>query len=334
LLEELKSTQEKLVTQSKLAALGALTAGIAHEIKNQLNFVNNFSSVSLELVDEAMDEVAMVQAQRQKETMGKETHDPVETHGRASLQEDAAPDVQTQSIASPHGRASLHDQDASVPDVQTKGLASLTEILSDIKSNLTKIHEHGSRADGIVKSMLQHSRGGSGKMEPADLNALVTEFTNLAYHGMRASKNPFEAEITLDLDETIGEIPLVYEDFSRVIVNICSNAFDAMRGSVINDQGSMIGDREIDGAYLPHLKVRTKSEGGRVLIEIEDNGPGIPDDIKDKILQPFFTTKKGTQGTGLGLSITHDIVKAHGGELSIHSKLGIGSRFVISLPSV
>jgi signal transduction histidine kinase len=315
--------------------LGQLTAGIAHEIKNPLNFVNNFSSVSLELVDEAMDEVAMVQAQRQKETMGKETHDPVETHGRASLQEDAAPDVQTQSIASPHGRASLHDMDADTTNLETQSIASLqglSDLLSDIKSNLAKIHEHGSRADGIVKSMLQHSRGGSGKMEPADLNALVTEFTNLAYHGMRASKNPFEAEITLDLDETIGEIPLVYEDFSRVIVNICSNAFDAMRGSVINDQGSMIGDREIDGAYLPHLKVRTKNEGGRVLIEIEDNGPGIPDDIKDKILQPFFTTKKGTQGTGLGLSITHDIVKAHGGSLQINSS-GEGSNFIISIPS-
>jgi len=300
-LKELHATQSQLIQQEKLASLGQLTAGIAHEIKNPLNFVNNFSAVSLELVDEAMDEVAMIH-----------------THSH-TFQQDAAPDVKT------HGRASL-----------------LQELLTDIKSNLTKIHEHGSRADGIVKSMLQHSRGGSGKMEPTDLNALVKEFTNLAYHGMRAGKNPIEAEVTIDLDDNIGEVPLVYEDFSRVILNICSNAFDAMRLSVINDQGSMIGDKEIattghprhegrgTGGGTAHLSVRTHRVGDRITIEIEDNGPGIPDDIKDKILQPFFTTKKGTQGTGLGLSITHDIVKAHGGELAIQSKPG-QTVFVINL---
>jgi len=202
-------------------------------------------------------------------------------------------------------------------------------------------------------------------MEPTNLNSLVTEFTNLAYHGMRAGSNPIEAEVTIDLDESVGEVPLVYEDFSRVILNICSNAFDAMRlsvindqGSVINDQGSMIGDRvqvivddkAVIGTesvetqnlaslrphgtmtqYHPKLTVRTRRTGNRVTIEIEDNGPGIPDDIKDKILQPFFTTKKGTQGTGLGLSITHDIVKAHGGELAIQSHPG-KTIFSLTLP--
>jgi len=295
-LEDLKAAQSQLIQQEKLASLGQLTAGIAHEIKNPLNFVNNFSSVSLELVDEAMEEVVML------ETQGKET----------------------QGIASPHG------------------LASLSDLLSDIKANLTKIHEHGSRADGIVKSMLQHSRGGSGKMEPTDLNALVTEFTNLAYHGMRAGKNPIEAEVTIDLDESIGEVPLVYEDFSRVILNICSNAFDAIRLSVIGDQLSVIGTESVETQnlaslrphgtmtqYHPKLTVRTRRTGDHVTIEIEDNGPGIPYEIKDKILQPFFTTKKGTQGTGLGLSITHDIVKAHGGSLDIQSQPGQTIFYVI-----
>jgi signal transduction histidine kinase/ligand-binding sensor domain-containing protein len=308
--ENLKSAQSQLIQQEKLASLGQLTAGIAHEIKNPLNFVNNFSSVSLEMIDEALEEL-----------------------------------------------------DKTSQDDHT---AETAAILADIKTNLIKIHEHGSRADGIVKSMLQHSRGGTGKMEPTDLNALVSEFTNLAYHGMRAGKDPIDAEVTLDLDETIGDVPLVYEDFSRVILNICTNAFDALRGSGIGDQGSATTPKAsnffkdgavipegpspqvTDGAVIPnavrdlpqvtggtaHLKVRTRREGDRIAIEIEDNGPGIPDEIKDKILQPFFTTKKGTQGTGLGLSITHDIVKAHGGELSIHSKLGIGCTFIISLPSV
>ncbi len=289
----LKSAQDQLVQQEKLASLGQLTAGIAHEIKNPLNFVNNFSNVSLEMIDELKQDV-----------------DSYLLSGFSENQQ-------------------------TTPD-NRKLKSRIDESIDDIKINLHKIHEHGSRADGIVKSMLQHSRGGTGKMEPTDLNALVSEFVNLSYHGMRAGKDPIEAEVTLDLDSSIGEVPLVYEDFSRVILNICTNAFDALRGavigyqlsvignpsSVINDQGYMIGDLGNDGAYLPHLKVRTKRDGDRVAIEIEDNGPGIPDDIKDKILQPFFTTKKGTQGTGLGLSITHDIVKAHGGELGIVSKPG------------
>ncbi len=337
-LTELKATQSQLIQQEKLASLGQLTAGIAHEIKNPLNFVNNFSSVSAELVDEAIDEVEKIKG----------------------------------------GMTKVEDGDPAF-DVALD-LALVSDILSDIRQNLKKIFEHGSRADGIVKSMLQHSRGGTGKMEPTDLNALVKEFTNLAYHGMRAGKDPIEAEVTIDLDETVGEIPLVYEDFSRVILNICSNAFDAMRGSVqgsgIGDQGSGITPKAsnlinsgaviptksgpspqvtggsvipnelsglpqvIGGAVIPeasghprpegrgtgggtaHLTVRTHRDGNRVTIEIEDNGPGIPDDIKDKILQPFFTTKKGTQGTGLGLSITHDIVKAHGGELDVMSQPG------------
>jgi len=275
-LDDLHATQSQLVQQEKLASLGQLTAGIAHEIKNPLNFVNNFSDVSLEMIDEALEEIQQI---------GKNQH-----------------------------------------------ATETAEILADIKANLTKIHEHGSRADSIVKSMLQHSRGGDGKMEPTDLNALVKEFTNLSFHGMRAGKSAIDVVIELQLDDSIGEVPLIAEDFSRVILNLCNNAFDACAErsrSAIQVKGHTVQGA---GDYEPKLMVRTKSENSSVIIEIEDNGPGIPDEIKDKILQPFFTTKKGTQGTGLGLSITNDIVKAHGGSIEITSAPGEGSTFTIQLP--
>ena len=274
-LAELKSTQAQLIQQEKLASLGQLTAGIAHEIKNPLNFVNNFSEVSIEMIGEVIDSRLKTQDTRPK-TEADEIED---------------------------------------------------EILEDIKANLEKIHEHGSRANSIVTSMLQHSRGGSGKKEPTDLNALIKEYVNLSFHGMRAGKNPIDVEIALELDDTIKEIPLVREDFTRVIINLCNNAFDAMRQKFNSELKIMNSE-----LYHPKLTVRTKSEKDHILISVEDNGPGIPDEIKDKILQPFFTTKKGTEGTGLGLSITHDIVKAHGGELKIESTIGKGSEFVIQLP--
>jgi signal transduction histidine kinase len=213
---------------------------------------------------------------------------------------------------------------------QNEGFDEIEYLLKDVENNLRKIHEHGSRADGIVKSMLQHSRGGDGKMEPTDLNAMVKEYVNLAFHGMRASKNPINVDIELDLDENIGEIDLITEDFSRVILNLCNNAFDAMREKLSeNAKGKSekspfeggSGDGSLD-KYNPKLIVRTLKKGGTVSIEIQDNGPGIPKEIKEKILQPFFTTKKGTDGTGLGLSITHDIVKAHGGQINIESEPG------------
>ncbi len=261
-LSELKATQSQLIQQEKLASLGQLTAGIAHEIKNPLNFVNNFSEVSIEMIVELLVERAK----------GHESRDE-----------------------------SLIDQ-----------------ILVDIRSNLQKVYEHGSRANGIVTSMLQHSRGGSGKMEPTNLNALIKEYSNLAFHGMRAGKNPINAEINLQLNEEIKNVSLVAEDFSRVLLNLFKNAFDAMRGTA-----------EI---RPPMLSIRTKLQSGKILIEVEDNGSGIPNEIKDKILHPFFTTKKGTEGTGLGLSITNDIIKAHGGQLSISSN-DEGSTFKIILLS-
>jgi signal transduction histidine kinase len=263
-LLELKATQSQLIQHEKLASLGQLTAGIAHEIKNPLNFVNNFSEVSLELIEEVMEELK-AQGSAPQET--------------------------------------------------------ITEILKDIESNLRKIHEHGTRANSIVTSMLQHSRGGSGNKEPTDLNALVKEYVNLCFHGMRAAKNPINVSISVDLDPEIHEVSLIHEDFTRVIINLCNNAFDAMR------QKKLLNPED----YQPKLSVRTKSDRDDIVIEVEDNGEGIPGDIKDKILQPFFTTKKGTEGTGLGLSITHDIIKAHGGELTIETAINKGTSFIIKL---
>jgi signal transduction histidine kinase/ketosteroid isomerase-like protein len=282
-LVELKATQSQLVQQEKLASLGQLTAGIAHEIKNPLNFVNNFSEVSIEMIEEIRESRLKTQDTRHK-TEADEIED---------------------------------------------------EILEDIKANLKKIHEHGSRANGIVTSMLQHSRGGSGKMEPTDLNGLIKEYVNLSFHGMRAGKNPINVDIILDLDPEVKEVSLIKEDFTRVVINLCNNAFDAMREKVLKteDRRRKTEDGNSENTkYDPKLKVITSLEKGQVRIAFEDNGPGIPDEIKDKILQPFFTTKKGTEGTGLGLSITHDIVKAHGGELKVESTVGKRTEFTIKLP--
>lgn len=270
-LTDLKSAQEQLVQQEKLASLGQLTAGIAHEIKNPLNFVNNFSDLSIELIDEVREEL----------------------------------------------------KNLTIPEDNF-----VLDILNDIEGNLKKIHEHGTRADGIVKSMLQHSRGGSGKIEPTDINALIKEYVNLAFHGMRASKNPINVDIDLKLDDNAKEIPLIAEDFSRVILNLCNNAFDAMRDKLQRTEN----DSSISDKYLPKLKVQTKHVDGHLKIEIEDNGPGIPTEIKDKILQPFFTTKKGKEGTGLGLSITNDIVKGHGGKIDVQSEAGAYTRFLVTIP--
>ena len=265
---DLKTTQAQLIQQEKLASLGQLTAGIAHEIKNPLNFVNNFSEVSREMMQEVREEIETVKAYR----------------------------------------------DRPLP---ADSLDEISAILDDIESNLEKIHHHGTRADGIVTSMLQHSRGGSDKIEPTDLNALIKEYVNLAFHGMRAKKNPINVDIDLQLDPKIKTVDLIEEDFSRVILNLTNNAFDAMR--------------ETAGQRPLKLTVRTKQKPNAIQIEVEDNGTGIPDAIKDKILQPFFTTKKGTEGTGLGLSITNDIIKAHGGKLEVTSRVGEGTKFMIIL---
>ncbi|MFN3997523.1 sensor histidine kinase [Algoriphagus sp.] len=265
-LDHLQSTQAQLIQQEKLASLGQLTAGIAHEIKNPLNFVNNFSELSVDFLEEIGEEMAKFSESAEKE--------------------------------------------------------NILELLEDVKSNLVKIRHHGSRADSIVRSMLMHSRGGTGSVDPTDLNALIREYANLAFHGMRANPNPINVDIKLDLDETLPLIKLNAEDFSRVILNLVKNAFDAMRDKI----------NEVGNDYKAAVKIMTKDLGYQILIEVEDNGPGVPDEIKDKLLMPFFTTKKGTEGTGLGLSITHDIIKSHEGKLEIESTVGEFTRFRISLP--
>ena len=338
-LKNLEAAQEQLVQQEKLASLGQLTAGIAHEIKNPLNFVNNFSEVSLELIGEARDEVKNSPLLRGESEGGAEARGVSDGEGDHQHNSDTDSGIANTPL-NPLSRGDL-----------------LLEILDDIEANLRKIHEHGTRADGIVKSMLMHSRGGTGTMEPIKLNGLIKEYVNLAFHGMRAGKNPINVDIELDLDEKIGELPLIAEDFSRVILNLCNNAFDAMRekqGAGFREQGSgglgaeknsLLQPAESGEAersrgvssirdYKPKLTVRThQTENGYITIEIEDNGPGIPKEIQEKILQPFFTTKKGTEGTGLGLSITNDIVKAHGGELSLTSNPQIGTMFRIAFPN-
>ena len=335
--ENLKAAQDRLVQQEKLASLGQLTAGIAHEIKNPLNFVNNFSELSVELIDEARDEVLREKAKvirsevEKREAKNEKVKSPFEggKDGEA---------VQGDDTESSH---------VSNPDL-------ILDILNDIETNLKKIHEHGTRADSIVKSMLQHSRGGNGKMEPTPLNPLIKEYVNLAFHGMRAGNDPINVDIALQMDENVGEVPLVAEDFSRVILNLTNNAFDAMkeklnaqsnsdsRVSVSEkslrqpaESGRVEQSRGVSSIedYKPELTIRTLRIENNVTIEIEDNGPGIPEELKDKILQPFFTTKKGTQGTGLGLSITNDIINAHGGEINIASGNN-GTTFSIDLKYV
>ncbi|MCH6201640.1 ATP-binding protein [Aquiflexum sp. LQ15W] len=268
LKETIDATHLQLIQQEKLASLGQLTAGIAHEIKNPLNFVNNFSELSIEYVDEINEAVEKL------------------------------------------------EQNETTEDIKS--------LLGDVKVNLTKILQHGSRADGIVRSMLMHSRGGKGIKEPTDLNELIKEYVNLAFHGMRASKNPINVDIKVQLEEELPKVLLNPEDFSRVILNLCKNAFDAMR-----DKTELLGKD-----YLPKLSVSTKNLQDGVMLVVEDNGPGVPEEIRDKLLMPFFTTKKGTEGTGLGLSITHDIIKDHEGVLEIDSQVGEYTRFIILIPKI
>jgi len=260
-LDDLRSTQTQLIQSEKMASLGELTAGIAHEIQNPLNFVNNFSEVNDELVKE-------LKAEAEK-----------------------------------------------------GNLDEIKAIAKDIEFNSEKINHHGKRADAIVKNMLQHSRTSTGQKEPTDINALADEYLRLAYHGLRAKDKSFNADIKTDFDETIGKINIVPQDIGRVVLNLINNAFYAVDEKKKQNQ---IG-------YEPIVSVSTKKSNGKVEIKIADNGNGIPQKVLDKIFQPFFTTKPTGQGTGLGLSLSYDIVKAHGGELKVETKVGEGSEFTIQL---
>lgn len=261
-LQELLSTQKQLIQSEKMASLGELTAGIAHEIQNPLNFVNNFSEVSNELIDEM--------------------------------------------------NAELDKGD--ITEAKT--------IAADIKQNLEKIAHHGKRADAIVKGMLQHSRSGTGQKESTNINALCDEYLRLAYHGIRAKDSGFNAILETDFDNSIGSVLIQPQEMGRVILNLINNALYA------------VGEKKNKGieGFEPKVKITTKQKNGSIEICVEDNGMGIPAQVKEKIFQPFFTTKPTGQGTGLGLSLSYDIVKAHKGALKVESQEGLGTSFTITLP--
>jgi signal transduction histidine kinase/ligand-binding sensor domain-containing protein len=270
-VDDLKATQAQLVQSEKMASLGELTAGIAHEIQNPLNFVNNFSEVSQELIDEMAEEI------------------------------------------------------------ENGDLEEVKELSADLKGNLEKITHHGKRADAIVKGMLAHSRSGKGEKSLTDINALAEEYLKLSYHGLRAKDKSFNAEFKTDFDPDLPKINVVPQDIGRVLLNLINNAFQA-----VNERSKSEGSD-----YVPLVTIRTElTADSQQLIAISDNGPGIPDNIKDKIFQPFFTTKPAGSGTGLGLSLSYDIVKAHGGEITCQSEEGkgllaeqAGTEFIITLPS-
>jgi len=277
-LHELKSAQAQLVQSEKMASLGELTAGIAHEIQNPLNFVNNFSEVNDELISELVDEVE-------------------------------------------------------------KGNKEEAKFLADnIKQNLEKINHHGKRADAIVKGMLQHSRKNTGQKEPTDINALCDEYLRLSYHGLRAKDKSFNADFKTDFDESLsagkagtGKINIIPQDIGRALLNLFNNAFYAVNEKKKNL--SDIKDLTVSERYHPIVSVQTKKINGAIEITVKDNGNGIPQNIIDKIFQPFFTTKPTGQGTGLGLSLAYDIIKAHNGEINVETKEKEGTAFIIHLPS-
>ncbi|MDN3642877.1 ATP-binding protein [Lutimonas halocynthiae] len=261
-LEELKVTQSQLVQSEKMASLGELTAGIAHEIQNPLNFVNNFSEVSQELMKEMQDEI------------------------KKGDKEEAL------------------------------------EIGNDIEQNLEKIHHHGQRASEIVKGMLQHSRSSTGIRELTDINTLTDEYLRLAYHGLRAKDKSFNAKLETNFDEQLKKINIIPQEMGRVILNLITNAFYA-----VNEKNALHPEN-----YEPKVTVSTEKTRNGAVITIKDNGNGIPQEVLDKIFQPFFTTKPAGQGTGLGLSLSYDIVKAHGGDLKVETEQGTGTVFSIMLP--
>jgi two-component system NtrC family sensor kinase len=262
-LTSLKTAQTKLIQSEKMASLGELTAGIAHEIQNPLNFVNNFSEVNQEMIGELEEEL-----------------------NAGNIDEALA-------------------------------------IIADLKQNEVKISHHGKRADGIVKSMLQHSRSSGGEKQLINMNILADEFLRLSYHGLRAKDKTFNAEMVTQFDPELPKIEAVGQDIGRVLLNLFNNAFYAVNQK---KQSSIV-------EYKPEVTVTTSAGKGTVVIKVKDNGNGIPENIKDKIMQPFFTTKPTGEGTGLGLSLSYDIVvKGHNGSIQVSSKESEGSEFIITLP--
>jgi signal transduction histidine kinase len=265
--EDLKSTQTQLIQSEKMASLGELTAGIAHEIQNPLNFVNNFSDVNREMLEELKAESAKPRAER---------------------------------------------------DEQLE-----MDLINDLIENEVKINHHGKRADGIVKGMLEHSRTSTGQKESTDLNKLADEYLRLAYHGFRAKDKTFNTELITNFDEKLPVVNVIPQDIGRVLLNLYNNAFYAV------NQKQKNGDAD----YKPEVSVNTSEENGNIIIKVKDNGVGVPNAIREKIMQPFFTTKPTGEGTGLGLSLSYDIVvKGHGGNMTLDTVEGEYSVFIITLP--
>ena len=268
-LENLRTAQDRLVQTEKLASLGQLTAGIAHEIKNPLNFVNNFSALSAELTDELNDALK-----------------PVAMDGKVREEVD--------------------------------------ELTGMLKDNLEKVVQHGKRANSIVKNMLLHSREGSREHRPADINSLLDESLNLAYHGARAEKGEFNITLQRDFDADAGTIELFPQEITRAFLNLIANGVYAMTKRKTEEK---------EPGFEPTLRAATKNLGATVEIRIRDNGVGIPPEVQEKMFNPFFTTKPAGEGTGLGLSMTHDIiVKQHGGRIDVETEPGNFTEFIITLP--
>ena len=274
-IKDLNTTRNQLVIQEKLASLGQLTSGIAHEIKNPLNFINNFSKLSKELIDEL------------KEELNKEK----------TLTPESSP---------------------SNVQIKKETWTFIEELLTDIQSNMEKISSHGERANDIIKGMLEHSRGRSGRQELVDINKAMDTYSNLAFHSQRSLDSSFNAVFEKDYDKSLEPIPAVPQDISRIILNIITNACDAVQEKS-HHQNNVI-------------QLKTRKEGDQAKIIIRDNGSGMPEHIKEKIFNPFFTTKATGQGTGLGLSLVHDIVTKHGGSLTVQSQEGEFTEFTVSLP--
>ncbi|MEP6951558.1 MAG: ATP-binding protein [Ginsengibacter sp.] len=268
-LEELKSIQTQLIQSEKMALLGELTAGIAHEIQNPLNFVNNFSEVNTELIDELKNEL---------------------------------------NAGNKEGCIS---------------------IANDIKGNEQKINHHGKRADAIVRSMLQHSRRSTSEKEATDINALADEYLRLTYHGLRAKDKTFNSTMQTDFDMNLEKINIVPQDVGRVLLNLFTNAFYAVTEKKKLQPGYLPAGQP---GYEPTVTVSIKKIADKMEIRVKDNGTGIPQEMLDKIFQPFFTTKPTGQGTGLGLSLSYDIITSHEGEMKVETQEGEGAEFIIQLP--
>jgi len=262
-LEELRATQVQLIQREKMASLGELTAGIAHEIQNPLNFVNNFSEINVELIDEMKE------------------------------------------------------------DIQSGNLKEASEIADNVKENNVKISHHGKRADSIVKGMLLHSRTSTGQKEPTDINLLADEYIRLSYHGLRAKDKSFNATMITHYDPNLGKINMMAQDIGRVLLNLFNNAFYSVSEKL----------KTQPAGYAPTVWLSTQKTKDHLEIRVKDNGLGIQEKIRDKIFQPFFTTKPTGEGTGLGLSLSYEIItKGHGGELTVDSKEGEYVEFLISIP--